>query len=839
MKTGRLLVITAMGIGMAAALLWLLGMPQQPIRASDLTVCPAGPSACGYATIQAAVDAAQPGDWVKVAAGTYTDLHARPAPPGYVGPAVITQVVHITKSLTLAGGYTTTNWTTSDPDANPTTIDAGGGGRGILIGDAVTVTVQGLRITGGDSTDLGGSRYARDPGGGIYIAADVTAIRDSQVFSNVADVAAGLYIEGGKTTLLLDNDIYANTAALGGGIVSLEGGALTISSNAIYSNTATEDDGGGIFAIGGTFTVTANAVHSNTARWGGGGLYLINADARLSANNIVGNGVILNGGGIYCTGGTTQLSGDTIRANRAQAGAGLYLEDGTALVQASTVVSNDGPGLELRTLAATVVSNTLAANRGPGLNLGDCTATVTGNEVFGNTSPEPGGGIVAVRGTVTLTANSVFSNVTGGDGGGLQLFGTDAMLVANTILSNTAGMGGGGIMVFDSVARLDGDTLRANIAVEDGGGLMAYGSEVAIDAGIVTSNTAGGRGGGLALVHSNQPSLADGPAWLTNTVICDNHAGSQGAGAYLSGLEGNGDFHMPHTTIARNTGGEGSGLYFVGGNQTTYLTNTIIASQTVGIYAGGLDTVTLDGVLWYGNGTNTWGSGQITVSHELAGSPVFRADGYHLGMGSAARNAGLGVGVTVDVDGQARDAQPDLGADEYAPLPLERVTVSGPISGVVTGTYTFTASVVPTETAWPLTYTWKATGHASVMHLEEGITDSLALVWDVEGVKWITVTASNAAGASVTGTHVLTLEAVIPPCIALADVSLTGPLTGVMGTAYTYTAATLPPSATLSLTYTWKATDHVSVTHDGVGIQRHVTPHLGQLWPQRDHCHSS
>lgn len=36
----------------------------------------------------------------------------------------VTQTVYISKTLTLAGGYTTTNWTISDQVANPTTLDA-------------------------------------------------------------------------------------------------------------------------------------------------------------------------------------------------------------------------------------------------------------------------------------------------------------------------------------------------------------------------------------------------------------------------------------------------------------------------------------------------------------------------------------------------------------------------------------------------------------------------------------------------------------------------------------------------------------------------------------------
>jgi hypothetical protein len=43
------------------------------------------------------VDAASSGDEIRVATGTYTDIHQR---------AGITQVVYITKTVTVRGGYT-------------------------------------------------------------------------------------------------------------------------------------------------------------------------------------------------------------------------------------------------------------------------------------------------------------------------------------------------------------------------------------------------------------------------------------------------------------------------------------------------------------------------------------------------------------------------------------------------------------------------------------------------------------------------------------------------------------------------------------------------------------
>lgn len=154
---------------------------------------------------------------------------------------------------------------------------------------------------------------------------------------------------------------------------------------------------------------------------------------------------------------------------------------------------------------------------------------------------------------------------------------------------------------------------------------------------------------------------------LVNNVIADNQAGRTGSGLYTSGHHQLLHTTLLHTTIARNHGGDGSGIYLNRGNVA--LTNTILVSHTVGITVAAGNTATLNGVLWYGNAAaNTGGAGAITVTNAIIGDPVFMPDGYHIAAGSAAFNTGVDSGVRMDIDHHPRPYQiPDLGADEYWP----------------------------------------------------------------------------------------------------------------------------------------------------------------------------
>jgi hypothetical protein len=321
-----------------------------------------------------------------------------------------------------------------------------------------------------------------------------------------------------------------------------------------------------------------------------------------------------------------------------------------------------GGGVYIITATATISDSWLYSNTtawdGGGLYLSYGAATLSGNTFTVNTANRYGGGLLLYHSGATLISNTITANTAEDCGGLFLLGGNAATLSGNVVTSNTAYSWGGGLCLEVSNATLSGNAITGNTAGSRGGGLHLSSSDATLNGNTVISNTAELDGGGLALWHSD--------ATLTNNVVADNEADRAGGGLYIK----NSSSHMLHTTIARNIGGDGSGIYVTnyGSNYSTVaLTNTILVSHTVGISVTGGNTVTVNGVLWYGTPITISQAAMATVAvqNQHEGAPAFAADGYHLTGASAGINKGVAAGVTTDIDGQSRDAIPDLGADEF------------------------------------------------------------------------------------------------------------------------------------------------------------------------------
>jgi hypothetical protein len=575
-----------------------------------LYVAPSGD--CGgatpcYTSVQAAVDAAAVGDEIRVAAGTYTGIN---------NLGGLAQMVYITKSLTIRGGYTTSNWTTPNPDANTTELQAQTLGRVVYVTGATTiVSLNGLHLTYGASNGLGGHSPTifenYDAGGGLYVYQSRVTLDHCWLTNNAAGVGGGIYIREG-TLNITATIINENEAGNGGGVYLYKSQSQIGSTSEFSLNRVAAPNPGGvaITAKNGTITLTDSAVTDNTVTLGGtaGAVYIDHA--QFSIDNV-------------------EISG-SIKST----GFSSFASDGT--LQNSTI--ND--------------------NHGTGVSISNGTVTLFDNEIFNNASGVGIGGFLNTE--VTLSDNFIHHNQ-GSSGAGVYV---DAKIVSATLRHNIIqGNIAGNLSIFPP-------------AYGNGGGVYILGDNATLEGNLIQNNTAlgfeasgiywGGHGGGVYI---------QGNPTLINNVVTGNAAVFRGSGIYISGSAPK----LYHTTIANNSAGSGNdetGVYAAEKSSTEKaqpkLWNTIIANQATGIYAKGdvvANVVFVDGILWYGNSNNTAGTGTFFLSNEHTGDPLFVdliGGDYHIGPGSAAIDNGVSTDVSTDIDGEPRfPGQVDLGADEY------------------------------------------------------------------------------------------------------------------------------------------------------------------------------
>jgi hypothetical protein len=388
------------------------------ITGTDSGDCSTPADACR--TIQYAVDLAAAADEVRLAGGTYTDLSVRPR-ADVTSAGLVTQVVYISKTLAIKGGYATSDWLTPDPEAHPTTLDAGSLGRALYAVDGGnTITIEGLRFTGGDAAGLGGDFTGRDVGGGLYVYSATAIFSGVQVFGNTAeDLGGGLYA-GYNAITFTGSAVYSNTAGYGGGLF-LHFSQAALNANDVLSNTA--GWGGGIYCryCDGS-TLGDNLIAANTADHFGGGVTLYDSQAALHDNVFTGN----TGIGLYMYETEATLERETLTKNTDY---GLELRWGSVATLVNTlVVDNVDNGLLIRGATAHLLHTTIARNGTKGLYLlqdGGFASVALTNTIL--VSHQLGLDVMAGS-TVTLQATlwgtDVWANLSDWSGAGTILTGT-------------------------------------------------------------------------------------------------------------------------------------------------------------------------------------------------------------------------------------------------------------------------------------------------------------------------------------------------------------------------------------------------------------------------------
>ncbi len=263
------------------------------------------------------------------------------------GAVVIIQNGSTVRANTATDGGGIYNTTFGEVTIDTSTVSANtasGNGGGIYnSGSNSTVTIQDGSTVGG----AGAANTATD-GGGIYnntggqVTVDTSTVSASTASGNGGGIhnSGTLTIRNGST---IGGAGAANTATASGGGIYSQAGQVTINASTVSTNSAS--GGGGIYARGTLAIENGSIISGNSATTDGGGIFKDAGTATIDASTVSNNTATQGGGGIY-TGGAafTIRNGSTIggagAANTAAFGGGIFNNEGTVTIDASTVSAN-------------------------------------------------------------------------------------------------------------------------------------------------------------------------------------------------------------------------------------------------------------------------------------------------------------------------------------------------------------------------------------------------------------------------------------------------------------------------------------------------------------------
>ena len=688
----RLVLPLLLSLGMLLAVFFYLRLGGYPLvaRAASRPVRYVAPAPMGSdsgndcsnvykpgATVQRAGNQADANDEIRVASGTYAEP------------------VNLNKSLTVRGGFTTTNWVTPDPDGNPTIIDAQGSGRVIYVPGGVVATVSGFHLTGGSSgTDgagvyNGGTLVLEDSyiydnrtfgdGGGVHnasAAADLI-LRNSRVYSNTAVLLGGGFSIESGTALIEATEVFSNSTVSGGGGIYVAGGALTVRSSLIYSNTAVGDagggaNGGGVFVQAGNVKLENNTIYDNEARFllfggSGGGIYAYSGTLAITNCLIISNTAIISGGGIYSG---TIGSGLSVVYTDFFANSVNHIEDAGGPIDPTTFGSNNRVTDPLFVAPQNYDLHLSAGS--PAINSGtdasDVTVDFEGNgrpfdsvmdrgadEYTGPGTcyarPEHGPVYTSVQAAVDAADDGDVVQVAGYCSGvGVREGLTQTVYISRSLTLR------GGYTVTNWTSPIYGPTV---LDAQQLGRVIYVTSTTGINVVIENLHITNGYsdyGAGVYLDYNVN-------ATLQNNAIYDNEATMVGGG-----VSNHGSALLQHNTIYSNTGMLlGGGIRAKAG--TMDVRNTLVISNQGGgiLVSGGSYAFAYND--FYGN--TPWNyQGAITGATDISADPGFVdpvAGDFHLTLTSAAVNAADPAStLAFDFDGEGRPqgTRSDIGADE-------------------------------------------------------------------------------------------------------------------------------------------------------------------------------
>jgi hypothetical protein len=567
------------------------------------------------------------------------EIYNQTATIATINPLQVVTVSFPATTISTPGTYTMIASSELAGDANPANDSINGTFNAVApVGGTVTVG------TGGDYTSLtnpGGLFQALNTAGiagntTINIISDLTGETGAVALNQVAESGAGGYTitfkpSGAARTI-------TGTSATSNGIINLNGadrivfdGSLSGGNDRSLTLTNLQTGTSTIFWI--KSASASNGANNNTIKnmiINGTG----NTTAQTTAGILAGSGVTIGGPAEAPNNNNTITNNWIYRVQNS-----LYNQGNVGFDQNWTITNND--------FGSTVEND---KNRFRGMLMGNANNfVISGNTVLGVTN---------------------FTSTTGANTGIQIAFTATNGMVVNNKISNvhnlsTAGTGAFGMQLGSTTTT---NVLIANNFIWD---IQANGSAtVATNAHGITVNGAV-TSGGFKIYHNSINMGTDSVA-----------AGTSAALNITSAVVATGALDVRNNIFA-NTQTTGTRYaVFSAAPATVFssINNNDYFSPIVG-NIGAADRVTLA----------DWQAATGQDANSVAVNPLFvSATDLHLQPTSTLRNAGAtGLGVTTDIDGQTRDANPDIGADE-----LPAIVLPGSLQ-FSSATYTISEAVTP------------------------------------------------------------------------------------------------------------------------------------------------
>lgn len=649
-------------------------------------------------TILGALNAANSGDEIWVAAGTYT----------------LTSSIPLINKVSLYGGFAGTETTRDARDwkANPVFLDGNRSITVILANSTITssTVVSGFVIRNGAAQDGAGiwcqgsptisnnrimQNNASDIGGGIYCQNSSPQILNNYIMGNSAQNAGG-GIGGTGTPILIGNSIVVNSSYSGGGVSLSSVGSFL--NNLVVQNTSGVDIS--------SFTIskfTHNCLYANTFY----NYSSVMTDQTGKNGNISADPLILSAaiGDLRL-----QINSPCIDAGDDSSVQSTWVDvDGLPRIQGSHVDIGASEYTGSSPVAIVPVvrvspsgsdSNDGSSWKSPKKSIQNAIDSLyaTGGEVWvaGGTYNERillrsfihvYGGFSGTEVSRSERGSSAASTVLDGGSGGPVVQSLDPGYEVSTLdgftLKNGSYTRGAGITCVNSSPILSNNTITQN----NGYGIYEYNSSGKIFKNVITGNSSAGiycyvqaspsilsnsitsnYGGGIICYSNASPLIA-------NCLISDNQA-SSGAGIFCTT---NSSPNIINNTIVKNSltgsgGGTGSGVN-CSTSSSPLLANNIVAFNGTGIYWDGSSNPSFGSNCVYGNSSYDYmgsfnpagSSGNITAD---PGFVSLSSKNYHLKSGSSCIDKGNNIFIQadwVDIDGEPRvfGSKVDIGADEY------------------------------------------------------------------------------------------------------------------------------------------------------------------------------